>query len=135
MFLMKYSGMSITIGYTLSITGSLFPLLSPFIGWLGTFIAGSSTGSNALFGELQKATATSLNLSPYTTVVSNSTGGILGKIVSLQSIVIGASSVGLAGREGEITRKLLPYRRAYGHALLLSFFGNILLFSLPRVSL
>lgn len=108
-FLMKYSGMSITIGYALSITGSLFPLLSPFIGWLGTFITGSSTGSNALFGELQMATATSLNLSPYTIVVSNSTGGILGKIVSLQSIAIGASSVGLAGREGEIMRKLLPY--------------------------
>ena len=108
-FLMNYSGMNYTLGSALALTDGYFPFLSAFIGWLGTFVSGSSTGSNALFGNLQRVAAEALNLPPYVTVATNSTGGILGKMVSLQSIVIGTSAVNLSGREGEVLRRLLPY--------------------------
>ena len=108
-FLMNCSGMTYILGNSLASTGWLFPLFSALIGWLGTFISGSSTGSNALFGALQRASAESANLSPYLTVATNSTGGVLGKIVSLQSVSIGTSAVNVSGKEGEIVRRLLPY--------------------------
>ncbi|KYH37306.1 MAG: lactate permease [Candidatus Bathyarchaeota archaeon B24] len=108
-FLMNYAGLSFTLGYVLSTTGRFFPMLSGFIGWLGTFVSGSETGSNALFGNLQRVSAELLGLPPYVIVSLNCTGGVFGKIVCLQSISIGVSAVKLVGREGEIMRRLLPY--------------------------
>ena len=111
-FLMNYSGISVTLGYTLSSLKPMLPFASALIGWVGTFITGSSTGSNALFGNLQRISAEIANYPSYIIVATNSTGGVLGKIVSLQSIAIGVSAVGLTGREGEVLKKLLPYSLA-----------------------
>lgn len=108
-YLMNYSGISFTLGYSLASAKTLFPILSAFIGWIGTFISGSSTGSNALFGNLQRVGAETIGISPYITTATNATGGVLGKIVSLQSIVVGTSAVGITGKEGEIMKKLIPY--------------------------
>ena len=78
-FLMNYVGLSFTLSYTLSKTGVIYPFLSTFIGWIGTFISGSGTGSNALFGNLQRVSAELLNLSPYITVSANCSGSAFGK--------------------------------------------------------
>ncbi|MEM3716644.1 MAG: lactate permease LctP family transporter [Candidatus Bathyarchaeia archaeon] len=108
-FLMNYTGLSLTLGYALSYVGPLFPILSGFIGWIGTFVSGSETGSNALFGNLQRIVAVRCGLSPYLTASLNAAGGVLGKIISLQSITIGLSAAGLRGEEGTIMRRLIGY--------------------------
>ena len=108
-FLMNYSGLSLTLGYALSMSGPLFPMLSGFIGWLGTFVSGSVTGSNAFFGNLQRVSAELLGFPPVLAASLNSTGGIFGKIISLQSVAVGASAVKLKQGEGEVVKTLLPY--------------------------
>ncbi len=105
-FLMKYVGLSMTLGYALSMLRNIYPIASAFIGWIGTFITGSSTGSNALFGLLQRITAEIIDLPPYLVTAVNSTAGVIGKMISLQSIAIGVSAVGLIGREGDVLKKL-----------------------------
>jgi lactate permease len=84
-------------------------MLSGFIGWLGTFVSGSVTGSNAFFGNLQVVSAELLGLPPVLAASLNSTGGIFGKIISLQSVAVGVSAVKLRRGEGEVVRTLLPY--------------------------
>lgn len=111
-FLMNYTGLSLTLGYTLSYTGLFYPLLSGFIGWIGTFVSGSETGSNALFGNLQRMAAEISGITPYITTSLNAAGGVLGKMVSLQSIAIGLSTVGLKNVEGVIMRRLIGYSLA-----------------------
>lgn len=111
-FLMNYTGLSLTLGYTLSYTGPFYPILSGFIGWIGTFVSGSETGSNALFGSLQRMAAEMLGITPYITTGLNAAGGVLGKMVSLQSIAIGLSAVGLKGYEGLVMRRLIGYSLA-----------------------
>jgi len=111
-FLMNYTGLSLTLGYLLSYAGPLLPVISGFIGWIGTFVSGSETGSNALFGNLQRIVAEMTSLSPHLTTSLNASGGVLGKIVSLQSISIGLSAVGLKGEEGTIMRRLIGYSLA-----------------------
>ncbi|ATY85750.1 lactate permease [Kyrpidia spormannii] len=105
----NYSSMSATIALALAGTGVLFPLFSPVLGWLGVFLTGSDTSSNVLFGNLQKITAQQLGLNPYLMVGANSSGGVTGKMISPQSIAVGASATGLAGREGEIYRFTLKH--------------------------
>ncbi|MBE3551931.1 MAG: lactate permease LctP family transporter [Kyrpidia tusciae] len=105
----NYSSMSATIALALAGTGVLFPLFSPILGWLGVFLTGSDTSSNVLFGNLQKITAEQLGLNPYLMVGANSSGGVTGKMISPQSIAVGASATGLAGREGEIYRFTLKH--------------------------
>lgn len=103
-FIANYSGMSNSLGLALSATGVAFAFLSPFIGWLGVFITGSDTSSNALFATLQKVTAGNLGLDPVLTVAANSSGGVTGKMISPQSIAVAAAATGLVGREGELIR-------------------------------
>ncbi|WP_196762580.1 L-lactate permease, partial [Anoxybacillus flavithermus] len=98
------SGMSTTLGMTLAKTGSLFAFFSPFLGWLGVFITGSDTSSNLLFGNLQKVTATSLGMDPVLAVAANSSGGVVGKMISPQSIAVACAAVGLAGKESDLFR-------------------------------
>jgi L-lactate transport len=94
-FLMNYCGATATLGLAFGATGKLFPYFSAMLGWLGVFLTGSDTSSNALFGSLQVITANSLKLNPFLTASANSSGGVMGKMISLQSIAIAVAATGL----------------------------------------
>jgi lactate permease len=108
-FIANNSGMSITMAMALAATGSLFPFFSPILGWLGVFLTGSDTSSNALFCKLQATTADALGVDPVVTVSANASGGVTGKMISPQSIAIGAAAVGLVGKESELFRFSLKH--------------------------
>lgn len=103
-FIANNSGMSITMAMALASTGVLFPFFSPTLGWLGVFLTGSDTSSNALFCKLQSTSADALGVDPVVTVSANASGGVTGKMISPQSIAIGAAAVGLVGKESELFR-------------------------------
>jgi lactate permease len=103
-FIANYSGMSIAMALALASTGVLFPFFSPILGWLGVFLTGSDTSSNALFCKLQYTSADSLGIDPVITVSANASGGVTGKMISPQSIAIGAAAVGLVGKESDLFR-------------------------------
>lgn len=103
-FIANNSGMSATMAMALASTGVLFPFFSPILGWLGVFLTGSDTSSNALFCKLQHTSATSIGVDPLVTVAANASGGVTGKMISPQSIAIGAAAVGLVGKESELFR-------------------------------
>jgi len=107
---MGYSGMIsvISLGLT-NVAGSFFPLISPFIGALGTFITGSDTSANALFGELQRQTAQQIGSSPAWLAAANAAGATIGKMISPQSIAIAVSAIGLPELEGKIMKRTLKY--------------------------
>jgi lactate permease len=100
----KYSGTDATLGLAFTHTGALYPFFAPLLGWLGVALTGSDTSSNALFGDLQRITAQRLGLSPVLICTSNSTGGVMGKMIDAQSIVVSASTTGQAGNESQILR-------------------------------
>jgi len=108
-FVMNMSGETTTIGALLAETGAVFAVLSPMLGWLGVAVSGSDTSSNALFGALQVQTAKGAGLDPVLMAAANSSGGVLGKMVSPQNLAIAAAAVGMAGREGDIFRKVLGW--------------------------
>lgn len=111
---MGYSGMTYTIGYTLAgVTGAFYPLFAPAIGCLGTFLTGSDTSANILFGKLQTAVAKQIGVDPSWLAAANTAGATGGKIISPQSIAIATSACHLQGSEGEILKKALPYAIAY----------------------
>ncbi|MGH9658667.1 MAG: L-lactate permease [Bryobacteraceae bacterium] len=114
-FLMNYSGATTTLGIAFSATGPLFPFFSSLLGWLGVFLTGSDTSSNALFGKLQEITAERLNLHPVLMAASNAAGGVMGKMISLQSIAVAATATGMP-RSDEA--KL--FRFTLGHSVLLA---------------
>jgi lactate permease len=103
-FLANNSGMSNTMAMALASTGALFPFFSPILGWLGVFLTGSDTSSNALFCKLQYSSANAIGVDPLVTVGANASGGVTGKMISPQSIAIGAAAVGLVGKESELFR-------------------------------
>jgi lactate permease len=108
-YIMNYSGMSSSMGLALAATGVLFPFFAPILGWLGVFLTGSDTSSNALFGSLQKTTATQIGVDPALTVAANSSGGVCGKMISPQSIAVATAASGLVGQEGSIFRFTLKH--------------------------
>ena len=108
-YLFNYSGLTYTLGLAFAATGILFPFFASFIGWLGVALTGSDTSSNALFANLQKTTAAQLGLSPVLAVGANSSGGVLGKMISPQNLAVGTSSTGLQGKEGDLFRLVLPW--------------------------
>ncbi len=108
-YLFNYSGMTYTLGLAFAATGVLFPFFAAFIGWLGVALTGSDTSSNALFANLQKTTASQLGFSPILAVGANSSGGVLGKMLSPQNLAVGTSATGLQGREGDLFRLVLPW--------------------------
>jgi lactate permease len=109
-FLANYSGMSFTLGLAFAVlTGMAFPIFSPVIGLVGVFLTGSVTSSAALFGKLQQVTAVHLGLNPVLTTSANLFGGVMGKLISPQSIAVACAAVGLVGRETDIFRKTLKY--------------------------
>jgi lactate permease len=103
-YLMNNSGITLTISKTLTGTGKWFPLFAPLLGWLGVFITGSDTSSNALFGRLQAATAKAIGVDPVVTVGANISGGVVGKMISPQSIAVAAAAGNLVGKESALFR-------------------------------
>ena len=108
-WIMNFSGMSSTLALALAATGALFPIFSPILGWLGVFLTGSDTSSNALFGSLQKTTATQIGVNPTLMVAANSSGGVVGKMISPQSIAVATAATGMVGEEGSIFRFALKH--------------------------
>ncbi len=108
-FVTKYSGADATLGLAFTRTGWLYPFFAPLLGWLGVALTGSDTSANALFGSLQRITAEQLHLNPVLIVASNSTGGVMGKMIDAQSIVVAAVATGQSGSEGQILRFVFPH--------------------------
>jgi lactate permease len=106
-YVMNTSGQTLTLGGLLAGTGGFFAVLSPVLGWLGVAVTGSDTSANSLFGSLQVTAARGAGLDPILLAAANSSGGVLGKMVSPQNLAIAASAVAMSGREGEILRKVL----------------------------
>jgi lactate permease len=94
-YVMNYSGMTSTLGLALATTGVMFPFFSAVLGWLGVFLTGSDTSANALFGNLQVVTANALGLNPVLTASVNSAAGVMGKMISIQSIAVAVAATGM----------------------------------------
>jgi len=110
----KLSGADATLGMALAKTGVFYPFFGTLLGWLGVALTGSDTASNVLFGSLQRITAEQLGLSPYLMCAANSTGGVMGKMIDAQSIVVAGVSAQAHGHEGKILRFV------FGHSLVLA---------------
>ena len=109
-FLMNYAGMTSTLGLAFAATGPLFPAFSAMLGWTGVFLTGSDTASTALFGTLQVVTANEIGLNPILTASSNAATGVMGKMVSLQSIAVAVAATGMASSdEGKLFRTTLKH--------------------------
>jgi lactate permease len=119
-YIIRYCGMDATMGMAMSHTGVLYPLFGTVIGWLGVALSGTDAGSNALFGSLQVITANKLGLSPILMGAANSAGGVMGKMIAAQSLVIGCAATGLEGQEGALFRAVLK------HSLSLMFLVGLL---------
>jgi lactate permease len=103
-FTTRYGGLDATMGLAFASTGWLFPFFSPLLGWLGVALTGSDTSSNVLFGNLQQITAQQVGVSPVLAAAANSSGGVMGKMIDAQSIVVAGVATGRQGGEGEILR-------------------------------
>ncbi|AZD27584.1 lactate permease LctP family transporter [Pseudomonas chlororaphis] len=108
-FVTNYSGMSSTMALVLAGTGAAFPFFSPFLGWLGVFLTGSDTSSNALFSSLQATTAHQLGVNDTLLVAANTSGGVTGKMISPQSIAVACAATGLVGKESDLFRFTLKH--------------------------
>lgn len=103
-FVTRYAGMDGTLGLAFAHTGPLYPFFSAWLGWMGVVLTGSDTSSNVLFGSLQRITAEQLGLNPVVIAAANSSGGVMGKMVNAQSIVVASTATGQYGKEGGILR-------------------------------
>ena len=101
-YVMNFSGQTVTLGLALAATGGFFAFLSPVVGWIGVAVTGSDTSANSLFGLLQTTAATQTGISPYLLAAANTSGGVLGKMISPQNLAIAAAVVGLEGRESTL---------------------------------
>jgi lactate permease len=119
-YLMNYAGLAYTLGKAVASTGHVFVLLSPFLGWIAVFLSGSDTSGNALFGNLQVVAARQLNLNPVLFAATNSSGGVMGKMISPQNIATGVSVTDLKGREGVV------FARTFWHSVILTFLLGLL---------
>ena len=119
-FLMNYSGLSYTLGKGVAAAGPIFILLSPFLGWIAVFLSGSDTSGNALFGNLQVVAAHQLNLNPVLVAATNSSGGVLGKMISPQNIATGVAVTNLKGHEGAV------FARTFVHSVFLTILLGLL---------
>ena len=118
----KYSGTDATLGLALAQTGSFYPFFGTLLGWLGVALTGSDTASNVLFGSLQKITAEQAGLNPILMGAANSSGGVMGKMIDAQSIVVAGTATGFHGREGDILRGV------FWHSLALATLVGILVY-------
>nr|WP_306808713.1 L-lactate permease [Campylobacter upsaliensis] len=130
-FIAKNSGMSTTLGTAFATTGDAFSFFSPVIGWIGVFLTGSDTSANLLFGPLQQAAATSLAVSEALFLAANSVGGVVGKMISPQSIAIACAAVGLVGKESDLFKFTLKY--SVGFIILIGIWTCIIAFLMPGI--
>ncbi|MCQ9162483.1 L-lactate permease [Arthrobacter sp. STN4] len=108
-YVMNLSGQTVSIGTWLASAGGFFAFLSPVLGWLGTAVTGSDTSSNALFAKLQQAAGLKAGIDPHLLVAANSSGGVVGKLISPQNLAIAATAVGMDGQESVILRKVIGW--------------------------
>jgi lactate permease len=108
-FVTRYSGMDAILGLAMTNTGWFYPIFGTLIGWLGVALTGTDAGSNALFGSLQVITANKLGIRPELMAAANTAGGVMGKMIGAQSIIVACVAVGLQGKEGDLFRKVLPH--------------------------
>ena len=120
-FVTRYGGTDATLGLAFTKTGMLYPFFAAMLGWLGVALTGSDTSSNVLFGSLQKITAQQLGFNPTLIVTANSTGGVMGKMIDAQSIVVSTASTGQEGQEGRILRFV------FWHSLALAIIMGIII--------
>lgn len=106
-YVMNFSGQTVTLGLALAATGGFFAFLSPVVGWIGVAVTGSDTSANSLFGLLQTTAATETGISPYLLAAANTSGGVLGKMISPQNLAIAAAVVGIEGKESALFRKVI----------------------------
>ncbi len=121
-YVMNTSGMTNSLGLVFTKTGHIFPFIAPFLGWLGVFLTGSDTSSNVLFGGLQKATAEQLGINPILTGAANTSGGVMGKMISPQSLAVATAATGMVGEEGTLFRFTLK------HSLFLTVIVGIIVY-------
>jgi lactate permease len=121
-YLLNYSGMSYTLGTGVASTGALFPLVSATLGWIAVFLSGSDTSGNALFGNLQVVAARQLGFDPVLMAATNSSGGVMGKMISPQNIATGVSTTDLKGQEGVV------FARTFWHSVFLTLLLGVLVF-------
>ncbi|MDZ4803151.1 MAG: lactate permease LctP family transporter [Bryobacteraceae bacterium] len=119
-FASRYAGLDSTLGLAFASTGTLFPFFSPLLGWLGVALTGSDTASNVLFGNLQQITAHQVGISPVLAAAANTTGGVMGKMIDAQSIVVAGVATGQHGQEGQILRSV------FWHSLTLAILVGLL---------
>ena len=119
-YLMNYSGMNYTLGLGVASAGLFFPMLSAFLGWIAVFLSGSDTSGNALFGNLQVVAAKQLGLNPVLIAATNSSGGVMGKMISPQNIATGASVTHLQGQEGRVLA------RTFIHSIVLTILLGVI---------
>jgi L-lactate transport len=120
-YLMNYSGATATLGLGFAATGALYPFFGTLLGWLGVFLTGSDTSSNALFGNLQVVTANQLHLNPVLMAAANSSGGVMGKMISLQSIAVASAATGMASHD-----EARLFRFTLRHSILLASLVSLL---------
>ncbi len=111
-YVINFSAQTLTLGQWIAGAGGVLAFLASIIGWLGVAVTGSDTSSNSLFGALQVQAAQEAGLNPTLLAAANSSGGVLGKMISPQNLAIGAAAVGLAGQEGELFRRVLGWSLA-----------------------
>jgi lactate permease len=121
-YVMNLSAQTLTIGNWIAGAGGVLAFFSPIIGWIGTAVTGSDTSSNSLFGVLQATAAQKANLDPTLLAAANSSGGVLGKMISPQNLAIGAGVVGLVGQEGDL------FRKVFGWSIALLFIMCVLVY-------
>jgi len=121
-YVTKYSGTDATLGLALARTGMFYPFFGTLLGWLGVALTGSDTASNVLFGSLQRITAEQIGVSPVLMAAANSTGGVMGKMVDAQSIVVASTATNWYGHEGDILRWV------FFHSIALAVLMGILVF-------
>ena len=133
-YVMNLSGQTITVGTWIAGTGAAFAFFSPILGWIGTAVTGSDTSANALFATLQQTAAKGAGLDPTLLVAANTSGGVVGKMISPQNLTIAATAVGLVGRESDIFRKVVLWSVGLivAMCLLVGLQSTVLAWMLPR---
>lgn len=130
-YIANYSGISASLALALAHTGNAFAFFSPMVGWIGVFLTGSDTSANLLFGTLQQVTARQLDIPEILFLAANTVGGVVGKMISPQSIAVACAAVGLVGRESELFRFTVKY--SIGFIILVGLMTAFIAFVIPEV--